>query len=201
MFIDAYWLIVLEGLLFILAFGGLTQIRREGLTTQFIVECVGVTVLALGASLATAQPVHPLAFLVVIYLLTMRVRLTVDLANTLAQSGRGRWAMRLYGVAESLGPDPSGRVLIDVNRAALLLNMGRSSDVVDVLERVLTQAAETHLGFKHEAAARYNLGLAYLKEDRETAAVEQFNAVVNLWPGSRYAHRAEASLLEGRERK
>jgi tetratricopeptide (TPR) repeat protein len=197
-FINGYGLIVLVGLLFILGFGGLTQIRREGLTTRFILESVGVTILAVAASLATAQPIHPLAFLIVIYLVVMRVRLTVDLANTLAQSGRGRWAMRLYGLASRLGPDPSGRVLIDINSAALLLNIGRAAEVTTTLERVLEQSDEIHLGFKHEAAARYNLGLAYLKQQRDSAAAEQFDAVINLWPGSRYAQRAQASLLERR---
>jgi len=75
--------------------------------------------------------------------------------------------------------------LIDVNRAA---------DVIPTLEHVLTQAAETHLGFKHEAVARYNLGLAYLNEGGEGEAVEQFDAVMSLWPGSRYAERAKPAL-------
>lgn len=198
-FVNGYWLLIFEGLLFILAFGGLTQIRREGLTTQFIIESMGVTILAVLASLATAQPIHPLAFLIVLYLATMRVRLTIDLANWLAQSGRGRLAMRLYEVASLLGPDPSGRVLIDINRTALLLIVGRTAAVIPTLERVLAEAAETHLGFKHEAVARYNLGLAYLNVGREGEAVEQFDAVMSLWPGSGYAERAE-SALSGRRR-
>jgi hypothetical protein len=198
-FVNGYWLLVFEGLLFLLAFGGLTQIRREGLTTQFIIESMGITILAVLASLGAAQPIHPLAFLVVIYLATMRVRLTIDLANWLARSGRGRLAMRLYALASLLGPDPSGQVLIDVNRAALLLIVGRAADVIPTLESVLAHASETHLGFKHEAVARYNLGQAYLTEGRESDAVEQFDAVMSLWPGSRYAERAESALL-GRHR-
>jgi hypothetical protein len=193
---NPYLLILLEGLLFVAAFGGLTQIRREGLTTQFIIEGFGVTLLALLASWATAQPINPLAFLIVIYLVTMRVRLTIDLANMMAQSGRGRAAMRLYEVASLLGPDPSGRVLVEINRAALVLNMGQTADVIPRLESVLERADEVHLGFKHEASTRYNLGLAYRKEKRESAAVQQFKAVIDLWPGSRYAQRAEAALQE-----
>ena len=191
---NPYLLIVLEGLLFIVAFGGLTQIRREGLTTQFIVEGAGVTALALLASLATGQPIHPLAFLVVIYLFCMRVRLTIDIANVAAQSGRGSLAMQLYRLASMLAPDASGRVLIEINRAALLLAAGRSADAIPLLEGVLERAKELHLGFKHEAVCRYNLGQAYLKEGREGVAVQQFNAVIDLWPGSRYAERAETAL-------
>lgn len=191
---NPYLLILLEGLVFVAAFGGLTQIRREGVTTQFIAEGLGVTALALLAMWLTNEVIHPVVFLVVIYLITVRVRLTVDIANLLAGRGRGRLAMRLYDLAAMMAPDVSGRVLIDLNRGALLLASGQADRAIPVLENILSREKENHLGYKHEAACRYNLGAAYLREKREGAAVEQLNQVIDLWPGSRYANQAESLL-------
>jgi hypothetical protein len=47
--LDPYLLLLLIACLFILVFGGLGYIRREGLSSQFALEAVGLTALLVGA--------------------------------------------------------------------------------------------------------------------------------------------------------
>ena len=65
----------------------------------------------LGAALVYASiPVHPLLFLVVIYLITMRIRLLVDLGNAFSARRRYHRALSIGRLALGLWPDP----LVDV---------------------------------------------------------------------------------------
>ncbi len=130
------------------------------MTGQFIVEGLGITALALLAMWLTNEPIHPVVFLVVIYVVCVRVRLLVDFANLLARSGKGRMAMRLYDLADMLAPDVSSGVLIQLNRGALWLAAGHAAKAIPFFENILNRTQEVHLGYKHEAACRYNLGVA-----------------------------------------
>jgi hypothetical protein len=55
-------------------------------------------------------------FLLVVYLLTMRVRLIVDVGNLSAQRGSFSQADRLYALALRLWPDSAGRLVVQVNQ-------------------------------------------------------------------------------------
>jgi len=57
------------------------------------------------------------------------------------------------------------------------------------------------LGLRHEAAAHYNLGAAYRRKGLEAQAIREFNAVIDTWPASPYARRAEDALEQGRQRQ
>ena len=80
---NPHLLIVILGLFYILIFGGMSLLRREGLSTQFAVEALLITALVEVIALLTNTAVDPILFLIFIYLVTMRGRLLVDLANFL----------------------------------------------------------------------------------------------------------------------
>ena len=74
------------GVLFLGSFTGLTVLRRQRPSMRFLLEGGVVTVIGIGFCLFGFPP-HPILFLVVLYLLTMRVRWLVDAANVLANRG------------------------------------------------------------------------------------------------------------------
>ena len=59
---------------------------------------------------------------------------------------------------------------------------------------VLQQAGQGYLGIKYEAAAHFNLGVVYLRKELPARATIEFNEVINTWPASLYAHRAQEAL-------
>ena len=59
---------------------------------------------------------------------------------------------------------------------------------------VLSQANQGYLGVKYEAAAHFNLGVAYLRNNNASMATVEFNAVLDTWPASLYARRAQEAL-------
>ncbi len=193
-------LILLLGIGYILVFSGLGLVRREGLSNRFALEGLAVTLAALAFGWGTGQPVSPVLFLVAIYLLTMRVRILVDLASLLAGQGRLPLAERCYNLAMRLWPDEAGQAIVTVNRGALLLRRERFEDAIRLLEEVLARGEEAHLGIKYEAAGRYNLGVAYRRVGRDAAAITEFNKVVGLMPGSIFAIQAEQALQAIRRR-
>ena len=83
-------LIVTLGLCYIVVFGGMSLLQREGLSTQFAFEVLGITGLVEAGALLTGSTVNPLLFLVLVYLLSMRGRLLVDLANHCVMSAVSR---------------------------------------------------------------------------------------------------------------
>ena len=102
-------ILLLVGLAYALVFHALQFIRREGFSPQFILEVVGLTLVAVGLSVLRVAQVDPVALVIVLYLVTMRVRLLVDLANLVARRHRFALAERIYRLAWQLVPGPFGR--------------------------------------------------------------------------------------------
>jgi tetratricopeptide (TPR) repeat protein len=193
---------VFIGLIYILLFGALSLLRREGLSTQFAIEVFAITVLVEGIALLTNAVVGPLAFLIFIYLITMRCRLLVDLANVLSSRGRQRDALKLLQVAMRLLPDHTTRMVIQVNMGIVQLRRENPASAQELFEGVLKEMGESEgLGVKYEAACRFNLGQALMQQDKEAEAVHQFNETAIIYPGSIYARSAERILEKRRTRK
>jgi tetratricopeptide (TPR) repeat protein len=192
--LDPYLLLLIVACLYILAFGALGHMRREGLSIQFALETAILTAVLVGASWLTGLPVNPFLFLIVLYLVTMRSRLVVDVANTLVRRERRAAAFRLYDLALALRPDPPARVVALTNRGAALAYTGQVEEAITTLEGVLAGGQGTGLGMKYEAAAHYNLGYAYELKGEDSKSVKHYNEAVDALPGSLYARAAEAAL-------
>ncbi len=63
-----------------------------------------------------------------------------------------------------------------------------------MFEGVLQECGKGHLGLKYEAACHYNLGVTYRRKQSEARATAEFNKVLEVWPVSEYARRAQAAL-------
>jgi len=195
---NPHLLVFLIGLFYILIFGILSIIRREGLSTQFAIEAFIATSLVVVIGWLTNIAVGPLAFLIFIYLITMRGRLLVDLANLLSSRGRQRDAIKVLQWAERLLPDRSTRMVIQVNMGIVQLRRENPESAQQLFEDVLKDMdAGGGLGIKYEAACRYNLGQALMKQEKEVEAVRQFNETTIIYPNSIYA-KAAARILERR---
>ena len=192
-------LILLLGFLYVVLFGALAWLRREGLSGRFAVEATVITLIASGLTALTNFPTHPVAFLFIVYLLTIRVRLVVDVGNLLAQRGNFSQANRLYALAMRLWPDSAGRLVVQVNQGVSRLQQGALDEAIDIFKGVL-QNAQGYLGIKYEAATHYNLGVAYRRKGMEAAATAEFNAVLDTWPVSEYARRARLALEQARHK-
>ena len=187
-------LILLVGLLYLLGFGALSFMRRQGLSTRFAVE--GLIVTAVGAALAFASvPIHPILFFVILYLVTMRARLLVDLGNALTSRKRYDQALALYGFALRLGPDAVSRQIALINRGVTQLRMQEPEAAYLTLEEVLADE-KMRPGAKYLAAGYYNLGLACRRTGREPEATRRFNQAIDALPTSIYAHGARQALKE-----
>jgi len=192
-------LILLVGLLYLLGFGALSFMRRQGLSTRFAVE--GSIITAIGTALVLASvPVHPILFLLVIYLVTMRVRLLVDLGNWLTSRGRYEQALALYRLALRLGPDGVGRQIALINRGVTQLRMQEPEAARLTLEEALADE-KVRPGAKYLAAGYYNLGLACRRTGREAEAIRHFNEAIDALPTSIYAHGARQALKEHQSEK
>lgn len=187
---------LLVGLLYILIFGGLSLLRREGLSNQFAFEGLAITSAAVLFSLLTSISLNPILFLVIIYLITMRSRLLVDVGNFLASRGRREAALSVYRWALKLWPDCASQAVVLINRGVVELQQGRLRAAIASLEKALGAKKLGHLGLKYEAACRYNLGLAYGRSGRESEASRELNEVVDLFPTSIYALQARRALKE-----
>ncbi len=192
-------ILLLVGVLFIVVFGGMGLLRKEGFSGRFAVEVLAITLLAAGIVWLTGFPISPIVLLVVIYLVGMRTRLLVDFGNLLARQGRFDRAERLYGLAERLWPDAAGREIIALNRGTSILFQGKLEEAAAAFREILVRAREERLGDKFQAAAHYNLGATYHKLGDETQARSEFNAVVELLPISELGRAARAALA--REQK
>jgi len=187
-------LILLIGLLYILGFGALSFMRRQGLSTRFAIE--GLIVTTIGAALAFASvPIHPILFLAVLYLVTMRARLLVDLGNALTSRKRYDQALALYGFALRLGPDAVSRQIVLINRGVTQLQMQEPETAYLTLEEALADEG-LRPGAKYLAAGYYNLGLACRRTGREPEAIHHFNEAIDALPTSIYAHAARQALKE-----
>jgi tetratricopeptide (TPR) repeat protein len=199
--IDPYLLLLFIACLFILVFGGLSVLRREGLSVQFALESVGVTVLVVGGSWLLRVPCNPFLFLILLYVVTMRSRLTVDLANLFAGRGSYDIAFRIYRLSLAWWPDHASRLIVLTNRGAAELRSGQVETAIQTLQAVLDIEERPRLGLKYEAASRYNLGWAYEQQGETAKAVQQYNEVLDLLPGSQYGKAAQAALKRRKEKQ
>jgi tetratricopeptide (TPR) repeat protein len=193
-------MIGLIGLLYIVVFGAMAIFRREGLSTRFAVESLCITAIAIILVLFTPIQINPVIFLLLLYLITMRVRILVDLANTLAGRGNYLQAEKIYNFASHMWPDQTNDLIIKVNHAILLLQKNRLDECITLFNDILSQANKGYLGVKYEAAAHYNLGVAYLRKENRSKAMIEFNAVLDTWPASVYAQRAQKALQRQRNK-
>jgi tetratricopeptide (TPR) repeat protein len=199
--LDPNLLSLLTACLFILVFGGLSLLRREGLSVQFLLESVVLTTLLLGGAWFAGFALSPIVLLIFLYLVTMRSRLIVDLANLLARRGRYEQAFRLYRLGLAWWPDASSRLIVLANRGAAELYSGQVETAIHTLEGVLEANNRSSLGRKYEAATRYNLGYAYEQQGEDAKAVTQYNEAIDLMPGSLYAQAAQSALERRRKKR
>ena len=188
-------LILLVGLLYILGFGTLSFMRRQGLSTRFAVEALIITALFAALSYAAAALANPILFLIILYLVTMRVRLLVDLGNWLTSKGRYEQALNLYRFALRLGPDATSRQIALINRGVTQLRMQEPEAAYITLKEALADE-KMRPGAKYLSAGYYNLGLACRRTGREPEAIHHFNEAIDALPTSIYAHGARQALKE-----
>ncbi len=191
---NPYLLLILEALLFALVFGALSWLRGEGLPAQFAWEVLAFTALSLLLSWAARVAIHPVLFLVLVYLFTMRARLLVDLGNAFSARGRHEQALAILRLGSRLANDEVSRTMVRINTGVVLIRQKRLEEAIALLEDALSKIPGGRGSPKYEAACRYNLGLAYLRAGQEGNAVRQFNEVIELLPASLYARGAEAAL-------
>lgn len=130
----------------------------------------------------------------ILYLVTMRVRLLTDLATFLARQGRFGPAERVFAWAEGLWPDQTGSLVVQVNRGVMHIQQGKLDEALATFKTVLAKAGQGYLGVKYEAAAHYNLGVAYQRQKMKPQSIAEFEAVLETWPVSEYARRAREAL-------
>lgn len=193
-------LIVLVALVFILAFGGLPVLRREGLSLRLPVEVLIITALFLLASHTLQFRPDPILFLIIVYLLSMRVRILVDIGNILSERGQQVYAITLYRLALRLGPDPTAKAAALINHAVAFLRLRQPEKALPLLEETARLAEGDGIGLKHEAACYYNLGVTYRALNQEAKAVRAFNQVIDLLPNSPYARQAQTALKKKRKK-
>jgi tetratricopeptide (TPR) repeat protein len=192
--VDPYLIMLLVASLYILAFGLLGFLRREGLSAQFALEGAALTVVLVGGSWLLHLPLNPFVFLAVLYLVTMRSRLAVDAANFMMRRKYQKIAFRLYDLALAWWPDAPSRLIVLVNKGAAQLHTGQVEASIETLKSVLAEQERRFLGPKYEAACHYNLGRAYEKAGEEAKAIAQYAETIELLPGSTYAKAAQAGL-------
>ena len=185
---------LLIGFVYILGFGAVSLVRRQGLSFRFAIE--GLIVTAVGvASIYAGVSFHPLLLLIILYLITMRVRLLVDLGNWFTSRGQHQRAQSLYRFALRLWPDAVGRQIVLINRGVSELGMREPEAAYHTLEGALA-CENVRLGAKYLSAGYYNLGLACRRIGREAEAVRHFNEAIDAYPHSIYGVAARIALKE-----
>ncbi len=185
---------IMVGLLFIVVFGSLSLLRREGLSLQFALEVLGITALIEIITLLVGTAINPIFFLLFIYLISMRSRLLVDLANLLSARGRQRDAVKSLQLALRLFPDRNTRLVVLVNMGIIQLRRKNPKSAQSLLESVLEESADGGLSMKSESACYYNLGLALQRQGKDAEAVHQFNKAIDAFPTSIYGKAAQRAL-------
>ncbi len=193
-------ILLIEGFSYIVLFGAVSLLKREGLSRRFAIEAMIFTLIVSGLTALTGIQTHPVLFLVLIYLLTMRVRILVDLGTIFAKRAQFEQAEKLYNLASSLWPDATNGLILKVNQGTSLLQQKKLDEAITIFNDVLKQAEQGYLGVKYEAATHYNLGVAYLRKNMDARASIAFNAAVDTWPASEYARRAEVALQKQRRK-
>lgn len=198
--LDPTLLLLLVSCLFILVFGGLGYLRREGLSIQFALEATGLTILLVGGAWMIGAQLSPFLLLIVLYLVTMRSRLTVEVANMLAKRKQYDLAFKLYQLSLAWWPDAASKLIVLTNRGAAELYSGQIDPAIQTLEDVLRIDERPRLGLKYEAACHYNLGYAYEKKGEDARAAAQYNEAIDVLPGSVYAQAAQAALKRRKQK-
>ena len=188
----------LAGVLYTVVFAAMSVLRREGLSTGFLTQSLTITAVFTVANLLGGSRLHPLAFVLVIYLLTMRVRILLDLGNIFAARGNLATADRIYDLALRLLPSGSERCIVAINRGVFRLQAGDAAAAAAALSAVLKSAEYQAAGVKYRSAAHYNLGVAYNKQGMAAEAAAELGRVLELWPVSEYARKAQALLKQAR---
>ena len=201
MSMNIYFMILVVGLIYIVGFGGISLVRREGLSVQFALEVLAITAIVELWIFLTGNYLNPVIFLALIYIVSMRVRLLVDIGNMLSNRGRQRDAIRVLQFALRLFPDKSSRLVALVNMGIVQLRRKNPESAQELFEIVLKDAESGGLGIKYEAACRYNLGLALQRQGKDAEAVSQFSEVAIIYPTSLYGQAAEKALEIRRSRK
>lgn len=185
-------LIVVIGFVFIVAFGTLSLLRQQGLSLRFALEGLLLTAIGMAVVLA-GLPLHPLLFFVVLYLVTMRTRLLVDLGNMFLSRGQYERALAVYRFALRLFPDVVDRRIVLINWGATQLRMQEPAAACRTLEEALA-GDPVRVGAKYLAAGHYNLAVAYERTGREAEAVRLYNQVIDMLPNSLYGRAAQEAL-------
>ncbi len=193
------FIILLVGFLFTVFFGGLTFIRREGLSLRFAIEAILLTLLFSALSFFYNISIEPILFLILLYVITMRVRILVDLANLLARRRNFKAAGQVYNLATRCWPDKTNSLIIDVNKGTSLLQQNQLDDAISIFKTILARTEQGYLGIKYETATHYNLGVAYQRKNLSSLAIQEFETVIEIWPGSVYARVAEAALKKAQK--
>ena len=192
--IDQNLVLIVTACLYVVVFGGMSLLRREGLSVQFALEAAALSVLMIGGSWLLGVSFSPILLLVILYLVTMRSRLIVDLANLFARREHYPAAFRLYRLGLAWWPDAQSRLIVLANRGAAELYSNQTDAAMRTLGQVLQPENQARLGPRYEAGTRYNLGLAHERKGETARAAELFNEVVDLLPGSPFARAAQDAI-------
>lgn len=198
---ESYLLILLLGFSYALLFAVMGIIRGEGFSMHFTLEAVLITLIVAAGDFITTSVVHPVLFLVFVYLLTMRSRLLVDLANLMSNRGRQRNAIAVLQSALRLFPDKPARLIIYVNMGIVQLRRKNPASAQKLFEMVLEEAEDGGLGIRHRAAVHYNLAVALQKQGKEAPAVKHFREAADGYPGSPFSKAAQKALETRRKGK
>ena len=85
----------------------------------------------------TGYPTHPALFLFLIYVLTMRVCLLVDVGNSFAEHKHFDRADVVYHLAGRLWPDHSSKLIIQLNQTVMSMQRGATDDAIAALTGIL----------------------------------------------------------------
>jgi hypothetical protein len=191
-------LLIFVGFAYVILFGGIALLRREDLSAQFAIEAVVITLIFSGLARFAGVAIHPVLFLFVVYLITMRVRLIVDVGTIFAKRRQLVLAERLFALAMGLWPDQPGRLTVCINQGVARLQSGDLDGATSIFQEILQSINHSRTGAKLEAAAHYNLGVAYLRQHKDAQATVEFNIVVDSWPETEYARHASVNLEKHR---
>ncbi len=186
------------GLLYVLAFAGLSRFRRERFSVQFAAESLCITYVVYAAVRWGGMRLHPVYFLVLLYFLTMRVRLLVEAGNLLSGWERYRHALGVYRLALRLWPDKTSRLITVINIAATWLKLRMPEKAIETLEPE-REGIRRRLGPKYRAGSAYNLGMAYRRCGRLDEALRTFREAQDAFPLSRYAALAGKAVEDTRK--
>lgn len=193
------WLaILLVGALYLAGFTGLSVLRRQKPVARLWIEGGILTGAAVALCLLYVPP-HPILFLVLLYLATMRVRLLVDLANLLTGRGRFRAGLAVLDFGLRLAPDPASRQIALINRGVTQLRMGEPQAAYFTLQAVMLKES-LKTAARYQAAGWYNLGVACERTGRAQEAERCFRTAIQVLPGSLYALGADKALKRAAER-